>query len=153
MDHTDPFDASEPRDPVDILHRVRVFVYSFNTGRPGYLLLRRDQGLESFWTPLDGPLGFGEQLESAVQREVRDETGIARASDVIDLQMPSQFLLGDECVVEWRYGVRAGETPARLELDPAWAEYRWAAFDEAFQGLGFEQDRAAILRLHTLLAA
>ena len=137
-----PDPSSDPTQ--DILHRVRVFVYSFTAGQPGYLLLRRDQGVESFWTPLDGPLGFGEQLESAVQREVRDETGIRRSSDLIDLEMPTHFLLGDECVVEWRYGVRAGEAPGILKLDPAWAEYRWAGFDEAFQGLGFEQDLSLI---------
>ena len=83
----------------ELSHRVRVFVYRFEGGLPRYLLMRRGQGIESFWTPLHGPIGFGEKLESAIRREVMDETGLGRPLELIDLKMPQRWLVGDEEVI------------------------------------------------------
>lgn len=137
----------------EFLHRIRVFVYSYKEGFPDYLLLKRDGGRESFWTPLNGSLGFGEQLESAVRREVVEEVGIAAPSQLIDLDMPSRFALGDEQVVEWNFACRAPLESAQPKLAEHWAAFQWAQFDEAYPALEFEQDRRAIVRLHTLLHA
>jgi ADP-ribose pyrophosphatase YjhB (NUDIX family) len=138
---------------VQLVHRVRLFVYSFRNSHPDYLLLRRDQGLEAVWTPLQGVIGFDEKFESAVLREFRRETGMEPPDEVIDLCMPTQFDLGDERVIEWNFAARAepGDPPVALHSD--WAAYRWSEFAEAFPVLEFEQDRAAIVRLHTLLLA
>ncbi|QDU86391.1 hypothetical protein Pla163_35420 [Planctomycetes bacterium Pla163] len=137
---------------VEVVHRVRLFVFSFVDSHPDYLLLRRDQGVEAIWTPLQGRIQFDEKFEGAVLREFRREIGLERPEEVIDLQMPSQFDLGDERVIEWNYACRAtpGDPPVALHSD--WADYRWSVFQEAFPALEFEQDRAAIIRLHTLLA-
>ena len=141
----------EPESASDLIHRVRVFVFGFQASQANYLLVRRDQGVESFWTPLHGVLGHGEKLEHAVCREVREDAGSLRPLEIIDLKMPAVYRLGDEQVIEWAYGCRAGA--GQVELQKGWAEYRWADFTEAFPALEFEQDRAAIMRLHTLLHA
>ena len=137
---------------VEVVHRVRLFVYSFVDSHPDYLLLRRDQGVEAIWTPLQGRIQFYEKFEGAVLREFRREIGLERPEEIIDLQMPTQFDLGDERVIEWNYACRAtpGDPPVALHSD--WADCRWSVFQEAFPALEFEQDRAAIIRLHTLLA-
>ena len=137
----------------DFLHRIRVFVYCYNEGSPDYLLLKRSGHRESFWTPLNGSLGFGEQLERAVRREVVEEVGIATPNQLIDLDMPSSFELGDERIVEWNFACRAPLSTSEPLLAPHWAAYQWAQFDEAYPALEFEQDRRAIVRLHTLLHA
>ena len=137
----------------ELLHRVRVFVFGFRDSRPDYLLLRRDHGPETFWTPLHGRLGFDEQLETAVQREVHEGTGLSRLGEVIDLQLTQNVFFGDEQVVEWTFGARVFETPKLEQLDGSWAAHRWTAFEDAYQALEFEVDRASILRLHTLLRA
>jgi len=138
---------------VELVHRVRLFVYSFRDRQPDYLLLRRDQGVESFWTPLQGRIDFGEKFETAVLREFTRETGLERPEEIIDLEMPSQFDLADERVIEWNYACRAvpGDPPVALHAD--WADYRWSDFQSAFPALEFEADRAAIIRLHTRLLA
>ena len=137
---------------VELLHRIKVFVYRFERAEPNYLLLR-GAGLESFWGPIQGPIGFGEKLESAIRREVMDDVGITRPVDLIDLQMPSRWLVGDEEVIEWAFGFRTPQELDRLRLGPRWADFRWAEFPAAYPSLELESDRAAIMRLHTLLRA
>ena len=138
----------------ELSHRIKVFVYRFEKRQsPDYLLLKSAQGIESFWTPIHGPIGFGEKLESAIRREVMDDTGIGRPAELIDLQMPGRWVVGDEEIVEWTFGFRVPPAAEpRLDQD-RWADYRWAAFAEAYPSLELETDRAAIMRLHALLFA
>jgi len=135
------------------LHRVKIFVFQQAGPEPAYLLLRGAQGLESFWGPVHGSLGFGEKLETAIRREVLDDTGILQPLDVIDLGMPARWTLGDEDVIEWTYGFKALAGTSKVRLDPRWAEFRWAQFSQAYPSLELDVDRAAIMRLHTLLRA
>jgi hypothetical protein len=137
----------------ELLHRIKVFVFQQAGPEPAYLLLRPAQGMESFWGPVQGSIGFGEKLESAIQREVLDDTGILRPLDVIDLGMPARWQLGIEDVIEWTFGFKALPGTDNLRLDPRFAEFRWAQFGQAYPSLELETDRAAIMRLHTLLRA
>ena len=137
----------------ELLHRIKVFVYRVSASQPDYLLLKPDQGIEGLWGPIQGSLGFGEKLESAIRREVMDDTGIGRPTELIDLQMPARWIVGDEEIIEWNFGFKAA--PAfDLRLDPGrWASFRWASFSDAYPSLELENDRAAIMRLHALLHA
>jgi len=136
----------------DLLHRIKIFVYRFRERTPDYLLLR-GEGRESFWGPIQGPIGFGEKLESAIRREVMDDVGIVRPLDLIDLQMPMRWLVGDEEVIEWTFGFRTPNGPADLRLANRWSEFIWAPFPQAYPSLELDDDRAAITRLHALLHA
>lgn len=136
----------------DLVHRIKVFVYRFRDERPDYLLLR-GAVRESFWGPIQGPIGFGEKLETAIRREVMDDIGISRPVDLLDLQHPGRWLVGDEEVIEWTFGFRTQPGEAALHLSPRWSAFRWASFNEAFPSLELEADREAIVRLHALLNA
>lgn len=135
---------------MDLLHRIKVFVYRYRGTTPDYLLLRAG-GHESFWGPVQGSIGFGEKLESAIRREVMDDVGIRRAMDLVDLQMPARWLVGDEQIIEWTFGFRTPSEEDSLELAPRWSAARWAEFGDAYPSLELENDRAAIMRLHALL--
>ncbi len=137
----------------EVLHRIRVFVFHVSEQVPNYLLLRPAQGIEACWGPIQGTIGFGEQLESAIRREVRNDAGISTPLDLIDLEMPSRWLVGDEEVIEWNFGVRTAPRSDDITLDDRWSEFRWAQFSNAYPSLELEYDRAAIMRLHTLLSA
>lgn len=138
----------------ELSHRIRVFVFRFAEGRPNYLLLKGAQGIESFWTPLHGPVNFDEKMESAIRREVADEIGYHQPHELIDLKMPARWLLGDEEVIEWTFGLRAPRLENDLQLgSERWADFRWAPFAHAYPSLELEVDRAAIMRLHALLHA
>ena len=100
----------------ELLHRIKVFVFRFQEAKPDYLLLRGG-GTESFWGPIQGPIGFGEKLESAIRREVMDDVGIHRPLDLIDLQMPARWVLGDEEVIEWTFGFQVPQHTAGPFVD------------------------------------
>ena len=138
---------------IDLLHRIKVFVYRLDREVPDYLLLKPDQGLEALWGPIQGSLGFGEKLETAIRRKVMDDTGLTPPAQLIDLHMPNRLTLGDEEIIEWTFGFQTMGPPDPGRIEAHWSEYRWAGFEEAYPELGFEADRAAIMRLHTLLRA
>lgn len=137
----------------DLLHRIKVFVYRLGAPGPNYLLLKPDQGLEGLWGPLQGDLGFGEKLEGAIRRRVLEDTGLAPPTQLVDLEMPARWTLGDEEIIEWTFGFQALAEPDASRLRRAWAAHRWASFEEAYPSLGLDPDRAAIMRLHAYLNA
>jgi len=138
---------------VELLHRIKVFVYRLQEAQPDYLLLKPDQGIEGLWGPVQGVLGFGEKFEQAIRRRVLDDTGLAGPGQLIDLEMPNRLSLGDEEIIEWTFGYRSPGMPDQDRLNSLWAAHRWAGFAAAYPALGFEDDRAAIMRLHSFLGA
>ena len=136
----------------ELSHRIRVFAYRVHEGHLDYLLLKSARGVDGTWSPINGPIAFGEQLESAVKREVKSDTGIVKSARVIDLDMTTRWLLGDEEVVEWNYGFRVEGAGESISLDEErWSAFRWANFTDAYPSLVLAYDRAAIMRLHSML--
>lgn len=137
----------------ELHHRIKVFVYRFQDETPNYLLLKPDQGLEALWGPLQGELGFGEKLESAIRKKVHEDIGLRPPGRLLDLDMPGRWTIGDEEIVEWTFGFRSAGPFEPSRVADTWAAHRWAHFQEAYSSLGLEPDRAAMMRLHTTVLA
>ena len=137
---------------IEFNHRVKVFIYDYLERQANYLLVRSSQGIEGCWGPLHGPIGLGDQMETAIRRAVMSDLGIGKPAELIDLQMPSRWVLGDEEVIEWNFGFRVPPESRELQPGERWSDFRWAGFGEAYPTLELEPDRAAILRLHTMLS-
>jgi hypothetical protein len=137
----------------ELLHRIRVFVYRVSASEPDYLILKPDQGIEALWGPIQGSLGFGEKLETAIRRKVMDATGMTPPGQLIDLEMPGRWTIGDEEIVEWTFGFHSITRPDPSKLESSWAAHRWVDFSQAYPRLGLDSDRAAIMRLHAYLGA
>ena len=105
------------------------------------------------WGPLQGTLGFGDKLETAIRRRLKEDIGVKAPGRLLDLEMPGRWTIGDEEVVEWTFGVRTGDDLQPESVADIWAAHRWARFDDAYQSLGLELDRAAVMRLHTRVLA
>lgn len=136
-----------------VLHRVRVFVFAQTPGQANYLLLHSRQGHEGLWRPVHGNIQFNEQFDSAVKREVLEDTGLIASSDIIDLSLPLRQTLGDEEVIHWNFGFPISALPEDLQLNDRWDGHEFVPYDRAFQRLELEGDRAGITRLHSLLFA
>lgn len=137
----------------ELRHRIKIFVYRLNEHEPDYLLLKPDQGIEALWGPVQGHLGFGEKLDQAIRRKVFDDVGLTPRGHMIDLEMPQRWSLGDEEIVEWTFGYHSPGEADIARLSNHWAAHRWCDFAGAYPSLGFEMDRAAIMRLHAFLSA
>ena len=136
---------------MELSHRIKIFLYRHEGPQTSYLLLKPDQGIEALWGPLHGSLGFGDKLEGAVRRKLMSDTGIDQPGQLIDLQMPGRFTLGDEEIIEWNFACQSLAEPDRARLIEHWADFRWLEFGEAYPSLGFEVDRGALMRLHSRL--
>jgi 8-oxo-dGTP pyrophosphatase MutT (NUDIX family) len=141
------------RKNMHVLHRVRVFVYHLNQGTPSYLLLHSAQGIEGLWRPVNGNIDYSEQFETAVRREVLEDTGLTSRSAILDLELPLRQIFGDQEVVHWNYGFRVDSIPSELHLDRRFDCHRWALYGDAFPDFGLEGDRTGVTRLHTKLGA
>ena len=71
---------------VELLHRIKIFIYRLQDREPDYLLLKPDQGIEGLWGPVQGSLDFGEKLEQAIRRKVLDDIGLNPPGQLVDLE-------------------------------------------------------------------
>lgn len=133
----------------ELHHRIKIFVYRFEDRTPRYLLLKPDQGIEALWGPLQGGLGYGEKMEAAIRRKVQEEVGVRPPGMLMDLEMPGRWTLGDEEIIEWTFGFAARGGVDSDRVSGQFADHRWARFQEAYNALGLDPDRAAMMRLHT----
>ena len=129
---------------------VLVVVYT----HAGLVLLLRRRQPPHFWQSVAGSLEWGESAESAVARELREETGID--APVIDCNTMNRFVI----YPVWRHRYAPGvvenvEHVFRLELDAArevrldtieHREYRWLRRDAALSLVSSHTNAAAIKR-------
>jgi lipoyl(octanoyl) transferase len=120
-----------------------------------FLLLRRTPARGGWWQAVTGSVESGEDLETAVRREVLEETGIGELLDLVDLgyAFPFEFTKygGKEPLeaVKHSFGVEVGgET---VEIGPEHDAWEWVAHEEALERLTWEDNREAFRRLQGYL--
>ena len=129
---------------------VLVIVYT----RGGLILLLRRKQPSHFWQSVAGSLEWGESVDAAVVRELREETGLSVRA--IDCNTINRFVI----YPMWRHRYAAGvientEYVFKLELDAACEvkldalehqEYRWLEREEALSLVSSHTNVTAIRR-------
>ena len=135
-------------------HQVRVFVFQVLDRGAEFLLLRQRPAAEWPPGPVVGTIRPEERLQDAVVREVEWETGITRPVHIMDLQIPGKELFGDIGLVEWPFAYQAGAPSSPVTKvcpGPTIEEFAWMNFAQAFEQVGNERDREALVRLQVSL--
>lgn len=151
---SDPDPIVEEFAMLSLQHRVRVFVFQFQEREARYLLLRHRPLAEWPMGPVIGSVGHAEHLVDTVLREVTEETGLARPTQLLELADPTKDLFGDVGLIEWPFAYEAAAPgrPADILPGPSVGEFAWMSFEEAFQCVEGKRDRDALVRLQIRLA-
>ncbi|MBL8767762.1 MAG: NUDIX domain-containing protein [Planctomycetes bacterium] len=132
-------------------HQVVVYVYRQTASGPRYLVLRQDRVHEGLWRPVLGTVRPEEALDRAAIREVRAETGILHPRSLVDFGFLHRERFGDFDLIGWGLGYDVGLDEPKIKLGADYREFRWLAFDEAYQTIEFDAFREAVLKLHMRL--
>ena len=135
-------------------HQIRIFVFQVLEKGTEFLLLRQRPVQEWPLGPVVGTVRPEEHMQDAVLREVSTETGIERPMHIIELKVPERELFGDLGLVEWPFAYQAG-TPSspvtKVRPGPTIEDFTWLNFAQAFEQIGAERDREALVRLQVAL--
>jgi lipoyl(octanoyl) transferase len=127
--------------------------YLFAAEPLALLIFRRPPSRGRIWVPVSGKVEPTDpDLESALRRELTEETGLADPRRVVPLDWHVRFR--SESGATWRlhaYGVEVDRGFAP-RLSPEHDAWEWVDADEASRRLHYEDNRAAVGRLRSALA-
>ncbi|HUI38638.1 MAG TPA: NUDIX domain-containing protein [Thermoplasmata archaeon] len=136
--------AGEPRE----VEQECVEAYLFHGRPPRLLVLRRPPVRGSLWVPVSGKVEATDpDFESALRRELREETGFRHPTRVFPLDWDVEFDGPDGR--RWRLHAFGVELPeeATPELSPEHDAFAWVDADEARARLHYEDNREAVVQL------
>ena len=134
--------------PTEPIARECVEGYLFATGPFELLIFRRPPARGRFWVPISGKVEPSDaDLESALRRELLEETGLDRPRRVVPLDWHVPFRADNG--ESWRLHAYAVEVDhdfvPRLSAEHESAE--WVGPDEARRRLHFPDNQEAVVRL------
>jgi 8-oxo-dGTP pyrophosphatase MutT (NUDIX family) len=116
------------------------------------LIFRRPPGRGRIWVPVSGKVEASDpDLESALRRELREETGLDRARRIFPLDWTVEFPMDG---TRWRLTAFGVEVDADFEprLSAEHEASRWVSPDEAERRLHYADNREAARRLAARVA-
>lgn len=129
---------------------MKIQAILYNSGpEVEYLLLKRPRERGDYWTPITGHVEKGEKILDALNREVREETGIGDTSYVIDLRVPFSYRQGEEEVEEHCFGVQVDTKEVKLSKEHT--EFAWLSYGDAYEKLKWDEHRTALQVLNDMI--
>ena len=136
--------------------QVLIFPYiNDEQGLIEYAIFRRSDG--DYWQAIAGGGEEGETPEQAARREIQEEAGILRNSNVTSLDskafvpvigVTGEYTWGDDVFVipEYTFGVRIEYR--QLKLSKEHKEYKWVGYEEAMTLLKWDSNKNALWELN-----
>ncbi len=131
--------------------QVEVIVFKIVDNKILFLLLKRTPERGGFWQPITGGVHENEPLLGAVQRELKEETGITNYikiySDVYYFEFQSE---GYGILKEYVFGVQiAPETIVKISTEHT--GMKWCDLQESLSLLKYESNKVAFQKLYALI--
>lgn len=115
-----------------------------------YLLLKRREDREGYWTPVTGHVEKGERTLDALYREVQEETGIANLSYVLDLRIPFRFSKNGEEYEEHCFGVQVDTDTVHISNEHS--AYEWLDYGSALSRLKWDEHKRTLEVLNDMVS-
>ncbi|TFG10932.1 MAG: NUDIX domain-containing protein [Promethearchaeota archaeon] len=134
-----------------MIGRINVQVFLF-TNHPIFrvLILQRIPERSSYWQPISGGIEKGENPIDTVIREVREETGIKKLKNIIDLDYTFIFeTMWHGKLTKMKEMCFAGEIKKikKIRLSNEHQDYKWCTEKEAKNFLKWEHNLIALNKL------
>jgi len=132
--------------------QVEIIIFRLIKGSYEYLLLKRIEARGGFWQPVTGGLEEGENINDAVIRELKEETGITKIKRIIDKVY--EFTLKDKLPIkEYVFGVEIKNTPIKLDKNiyDEHEDYKWCSYSEAMKLLKWPGNKKGLTKLYKIL--
>ncbi len=101
--------------------RPKVTVGAYIENKEGKILLARSAKWNGMWTPPGGHIEYGEKIEDAVLREVKEETGLEVSNPIflsaIDMIEPKDFMAYKSHFIGLQYKVTLKNEDQEVELE------------------------------------
>ncbi len=131
--------------------QVEIIVFKIVNQKMLFLLLKRTPERGAFWQPITGGVHENELLHDAVQRELKEETGLIDYlniyNDVYYFEFQSE---GYGILKEHVFGVEVAPK-VTIALSPEHTELKWCNLPEALSLLKYESNKTAFQKLVDLV--
>jgi dATP pyrophosphohydrolase len=131
--------------------QVEVIVFKIINDKILFLLLKRNEQRGGFWQPVTGGVEEGENLIEAVNRELREETGITRYLRIIENLHYFEFKSeGYGELKEYVFGVEI-DPATNIKLSSEHTEMKWCDLDEALTLLKHDSNKVGFRKISQLI--
>lgn len=114
-----------------------------------YLLMKRPADRGDYWTPITGHVEKNEQLLDALEREIREETGIGEFSYIIDLRVPFRYSKEGNDIEEHAFGVQVDTREIKLSSEHT--AFEWVDYETASSRLKWEEQKTSLQVLNDMI--
>lgn len=131
--------------------QVEIIVFKIVNSKILFLLLKRNEQKGSFWQPVTGGVEDGESLTQAVDRELREETGIEEYLRLINDVYYFEFDTEEYGILkEYVFGVEVAPD-INAKLSPEHTEMKWCTLEESLALLKYDTNKTALKNLISLI--
>ena len=136
--------------------QIEAILFKRSNGKIQHLLLKRYPlkrypEIGGFWQPVTGGLEEGETKIEALNREIREETGISNIIKIIEDVHYHEFL-DPHLVKEYVFGVEVSSDEKVVLDGKEHSEFKWCSFQEALRLLEWKGNKDALKKLDRILS-
>jgi dATP pyrophosphohydrolase len=131
--------------------QVEAILFRRSNRKVRYLVLKRVPERDGFWQPVTGGVEEGETVIEALEREIREETGIENivriVEDVYYFEVSHPYLMK-----EYVFGVEVSQKEKIVLDQKEHSEFRWCTLQEALGLMKWNENREALKKLNKMLS-